>query len=95
MAQRPPTPSEYAHMYWSQQQHAAKLLEAQRDYLREFEANLLAEFRRRLDAATEHLNGIYGNPEAIRHRREANDEIAAHHARKREQRHNAGRASTE
>lgn len=94
MPKQPPTPDEYARMYWTQQQQAVRLLNAQRAYLRTFETNLLAEFKRRLDSAAAHINEIHGDPEAIRRRQEADAEVAAHHRKKRAERqrgHDTGR----
>lgn len=85
MSNQPPTPDEYARMYGTQREHAAKLLAAQAQFLHEFETRLLTDFRERLETSAAHINGMYGHPEWQKHRAEANAEIAAHNRHKRQQ----------
>ena len=78
MSNQPPPPAEYARMYGTQREHAAKLLAAQAQFLHEFETRLLQDFRERLETPAAHINGVYGHPERQKARRaEANAEIAA------------------
>jgi hypothetical protein len=82
MSNQPPTPAEYARMYGTQREHAAKLLTAEAQFLHEFETRLLQDFRERLETSAAHINGMYGHPERQKARRA---EIAAHNRRKRQQ----------